>query len=268
TVGNNTIASTFELGTNGSYQLGTGSQIGTIIQRTAAQGDFVLAPINFGNSATVNDNGRIVSVPPKDVSTNTTYTNTTAAPRTLSMGTGGSLTLGGGTYNFCKISLANNSTINIAAGAKVRLYLDSPDRDGSGCLPSGMNLATAHTNNYGGMTLGQGANFVNNGREDAEQIYIYGWNDGSQVLEFNNSAKLNFALVAPQTKIVFRNSGELNGGVAAKDVEFKNGANFTWGSSLSELRADTVALYFKTAWKECRRLPTAATDPESGCTTS
>lgn len=267
TLGNNTSASTLELGINGTYQIGTGSVINSIVRRTAAQGDFVLAPINFGNSATVNDNGRIVSSPPLDSSTGTTYTNTTASPRALNMTTGGSLTLGGGTYNFCKVTMANNTTINIAAGAKVRLYIDSPDRQGSGCIPSGMTAAQARTAGWGGMTMGQGSNWVNNNREDSEQIYIYGYNDGSQIITFNNSAKLNFAIVAPQTKLIFGNSGVMNGGVAAKDVEFKNGASFTWGTSLADLRADTLALYYKTAWKECRQIPTVAADPESGCTT-
>ncbi len=279
TLGNNTIASTIELGTNGTYQLGTGSQIGQLIQRTAAQGDFVLAPVDFGNSATTNDNWRIVSCsaatacsPPKDSSTNTTYTNTATAPRTLSMATGGTLTLGGGTYNFCKLTLANNTTITIAAGAKVRIFIDSPDREGSGCIPKNTN-GTAMTSTqwkaagYGSMAMGQGANLVNTNREDSLQLYIYGWNDGSQVIQLNNSAKLNLALVAPQTKIFFGNSGAINGGVAAREVEFKNGADFTWGASLSELRATTLALYYRTAWNECRRTPTVATDPESGCST-
>lgn len=267
TLGNNTIAQTLELGTNGTYQVGTGSQVQNVVQHTASQGDFVLAPINFGNSATVNDNGRLTSVPPKDTSSNTTYTNTAAAPRVLAIGNSGSVTLGGGTYNFCKFSMGNNSQLTIAAGAKVRLYIDSPDRSGSGCIPSGMTAAQARTAGYGGMVMGQGSNMVNTNREDSEQIYIFGYNDGSQVLEFNNSAKLNFALVAPQSKIIFNNSGALNGGIAAKDVQFKNGADFSWGASLAELRSDTTALYFKTAWKECQRVPTVAADPESGCTT-
>ena len=46
----------------------------------------------------------------------------------------GSLTLGGGTYNFCKVTLGNNSFISIAPGTKIRLFLDSPDRAGSGCI--------------------------------------------------------------------------------------------------------------------------------------
>jgi Tfp pilus assembly protein PilX len=266
TLGNNTNASTLELGTNGTYQLGTGSQVGSIVQRTPAQGDFVLAPINFGNSATVNDNGRITSVPQKDATTGTvTYTNTAASPRSLTMATGSTLVLGGGTYNFCKLTAANNTKIKLAAGVKVRIYIDSPDRTGSGCIPSGMTRAQAQTAGWGGMTMGQGMEWENLGDPVATQIYVYGWNDGSQMIQFNNSAGLNLAIVAPQTKLFFGNSGVLNGGVAAKDVEFKNGASFTWGSSLASLRSETLALFYKTAWKECQRNATTATDPESGC---
>ena len=34
---------------------------------------------------------------------------------------------------------------------------------------------------------------------------------------------------------------------------------------LSELRTDTVSVYYRMAWTECRRARPATTDPESGC---
>src|SRR6185503_9954171 len=99
-------------------------------------------------------------------------TNTAASPRTLEIDNNGSLTLGGGTYNFCKVTTGNGSPITIATGAKVRFFLDSPDRAGSGCIPSGQTAAQARSNGFGGMVLGQGSNFNNPGQAINFQIYM------------------------------------------------------------------------------------------------
>ena len=125
----------------------------------------------------MNDNGRITSG--QDAGSHVTYTNTATAPRTLTIGNNGSLTLGGGTYNFCKVTLGNNSYITIAAGAKVRFFLDSPDR----CRLAAASRPArprrqARSNGYGGMVLGQGSNFNNPGHAINFQIYMYGYTDG------------------------------------------------------------------------------------------
>lgn len=274
TLGNNSVISGgIKLGTSSTPPpvLGTGSTVGgtpPLSYRSEAEGAFVLAPVDMGNTATVNNNGRITSG--LDAGQNVTYTNTAAAPRTLSLGNNGSLTLGGGTYNFCKVTLGNNSFISIAAGAKIRFFLDSPDRSGSGCIPSGQTAAQARANGYGGMFLGQGANFNNPGPSINFQIYMYGYSDGSHKVNFFNAANMNAAIYAPSSELIWNNTGGITGAVSASKVEFKNSAKFTWGGGsgqfdLSELRTDTVSVYYRMAWKECRRVRTASSDPESGC---
>jgi hypothetical protein len=209
-----------------------------------------------------------------------TYTNTANAPRALSIGNNGSLTLGGGTYNFCKVTLGNNAYITIAAGAKIRFFLDSPDRLTAGttddCIPDNytgtpsQKAATARSNGYGGMVLGQGSNFNNPGHAINFQIYMYGYADGTHTVEFNNSQAVNAAIYAPSSNLVWKNTAGINGAVAASTVEFKNTASFAWAGGagqfdLSELRTDTVSVYYRMAWTECRRVRTATSDPESGC---
>ena len=271
-LGNNSVVSGgIELGTASTPPptLGNGSTLGgPVTYRSEADGAFVLAPVDMGNTATVNDNGRITSG--QDAGSNVTYTNTAAAPRRLTLGNNGSLTLGGGTYNFCRVSLGNNSYITIAAGVKVRFFLDSPDRAGSGCIPSGQTAAQARSNGYGGMTLGQGSNFNNPGHAINFQIYMYGYADGSHTVEFNNTSAMNAAIYAPTSNLIWNNTAGITGGVAASTVDFKNSATFAWagssaGFSLSDLRTDTVSVYYRMAWTECRRTRTATADPESGC---
>jgi hypothetical protein len=273
-LGNNSVVSGgIELGTTSSPPpiLGQGSTLGgnpPVSYRSESEGAFVLAPVDMGNTATVNDNGRITSG--EDSGSRVTYTNTADSPRNLSIANNGSLTLGGGTYNFCKVTLGNNAYITIAAGAKIRFFLDSPDRSGSGCIPSGMDDDDARAAGYGGMTLGQGSNFNNPGHAINFQIYMYGYTDGSHKVEFNNTSAMNAAIYAPASELVWVNTAGITGGVAASKVEFKNSATFSWagasaGFSLSDLRTDTVSVYYRMAWAECRRVRTASTDPESGC---
>lgn len=232
--------------------VGGSSSVGDITRRTEAEGPFVLAGIDFGNSATVNDNGRISGG--QDASTGTTYD---AGARTLTMSHNGSLTLGGATYNFCNLSLGNNAKITVASGAKVRLFIDSPDREGSGCA-----AGTGH------FTMGQGTDLLNpSGDPLALQIYIYGFDDGSHTVEFNNSAnaKIHSAIFAPQSKLVFNNQATIAGGLAAAGLEFNNSLDFTWTPELADLRARTAVAYYRTAWRECPKEPSDPDDPASGC---
>jgi Tfp pilus assembly protein PilX len=285
---NNTAIVSGVLGSNGQIELGNSSQVtggielgtastplpilgsgtvlgGPVTYRSEADGAFLLAPVDMGNTAIENDNARITSG--QDASTKTTYSATT---RSLTLDNNGSITLGGGTYNFCKVVMGNNSYITIAVGAKVRFFLDSPDRTGSGCIPSGQTAAQARTAGYGGMTMSQGSNFNNPGHAINFQIYMYGYNDGSHLVEFNNTSAMNAAIYAPNSNLVWKNTAGITGGVAASTVEFKNSATFAWagesgGFSLSDLRTDTVSVYYRMAWTECQRSRTASTDPESGC---
>jgi len=271
-LGNNSvIAGGIQLGTASTPPptLGNGSTLGgPVTYRSESDGAFVLAPVDMGNTSTANDNGRITSG--QDSGNNVTYTNTAAEPRTLEIANNGSLTLGGGTYNFCKVELGNNAFITIAAGAKIRFFLDSPDRAGSACIPSGQTAAQARSNDYGGMELGQGSNFNNPGHAINFQIYMYGYADGSHTVEFNNTSAMNAAIYAPTSNLIWNNTAGITGGVAASTVDFKNSATFAWagdsaGFSLSDLRTDTVSVYYRMAWTECQRTRTATTDPESGC---
>ena len=197
-LGNNSVVSGgIELGTSSTPQptLGNGSTIGgqSAGENSLGGGRRVRAwrPSTWATPQSASRRAartKTTGSPQARTRAATSPTRTRAAsPRNLSIGNNGSLTLGGGTYNFCKVSLGNNSYITIAAGVKVRFFLDSPDRSGSGCIPSGMDAEDARDAGWGGMVLGQGSNFNNPGHAINFQIYMYGYNDGSHTVEFNNS---------------------------------------------------------------------------------
>lgn len=219
---------------------------------------FVLAPAEFGNTATQNDNYRISNglqsppVEPYDSSSRVTYDSAT---RALNVGTSGSITLGGGTYNFCSVTLGNQASIVIAAGAVVRIYLDSPDRDGSGCPEGSGTLTSGNNSLFASAASGDPA---------ALQIYVWGDRDEEHVLDLPNRDRFNAAVYAPNSTVRFKNSGTVAGGISARRIEFKNSSRFDWDADLASFRATTVLVHYRTAWRECRALGASA-DPSAPC---
>ena len=98
---------------------------------TNGPGTIDLPLVNQGDVATNNSNGRFFTQDLRSSATRVTYT---ASTRTLQLNANSSLTLGAGTagggpgnYSLCKLVMASNTTLYIAAGANVRIYFDSPE---------------------------------------------------------------------------------------------------------------------------------------------
>jgi hypothetical protein len=229
----------------GRYEVGNSSP--TVAYRSADQGGFVLTPVEIGNSSTVNDNGAWT------LSSNPTFSyNATTRQLVLTKGT---LTLRGGNYNFCSMEIGSNAQIVLATGAKARIFIDSPDRGASSGCAAGTGYVDAQNN------------IVNPGGPEDLQLYVYGGDPpGKSAVDFKNAADLTMAIHAPRATVLFRNQAILNGGVNANKVIMKNTMSFFWGSTLGTLSSTTNAiLYQRTAWRECRRVPTTSSDPTSGC---
>ncbi len=245
--------------------LGNSSSVSGGIVRRADR--WVLPYVEFGNTATQNDNGRIVSG--QDPSRNTTYT---AATRTLTLGNSSSVTLGGGTYNFCSLTLQDSADLFVAAGARVRIFIDSPDRASSGCpaRSAGTDRACTvdsdATAGSGHLTVINSARILPASNDPLDlQIYVYGFTDLSNLVDFKNSIDIVGTIHAPRSRVEFKNSATIRGAVAANRVCFKNSVNFTADSDVTGIGGDAVARHSQTAWRECTRAATVASDPESGC---
>lgn len=278
TITNNTTLLA-RVGTNGTFSMGNGSSVsGTVtlwtnapapsgysgpVTRTPTQ--FVLAPPNMLNPSTLldsktsNDNGRLLagggdSCIGGSGTGGTCYTNTAGSPRTLSLGNQGSVTLGGGVYNFCQLNLGQGAALNVAPTAKVLIYIDSPDRlPNPGCVAG-----------QGGITAGNNAIFSNpSGDPTALQIVIYG-STAYPSLEIPNNTALAAAIYAPNTNVSFKNNGSFTGGITAKTVTLKN--NATWDARLAGFRFATTLVYYRGAWRQCpTRTLASATAPATGC---
>ena len=263
-VGNNGSSGSVSLGPSAPDPLlGGQANPGPVYRRTPSQGPFAFAPVSTGNSATVNDNGRITNglanprVSPFDsVTGNVTWD---PAGRTLKLVNNASVTLGGGIYNFCSIELRQGSTITIAPGARTAIYLDYGP--GSGCA--------AHT---GTLTMLQNSSFVNTSppvpgsgfAHDPTALQIYVVGKPNTAFNLENNAAFYGTIYAPTSTVYLANNAGTWGAVSANNVKVKNNGVITGDPNATNISISGGGIYFRTAWRECR--PTSATtDPSAGC---
>ena len=90
-------------------------------------GNRELPPIFKPGLATNNSNGRFFSQDIRTGGSNVSWNSTT---RVLSMNSNSTLTMGGTDYFICRLVMDSNSRLYMAAGAKVRIYFDTPENCG------------------------------------------------------------------------------------------------------------------------------------------
>ncbi len=277
-IGNNATASG-DLASNGQISFGSGSGVtgsltlwdsapaptgyGGPVTRTPTQ--YVLSPANpvhpvtHLDSSISNDNARLVSGASPADSCNPgnanpwCYTDTVASPRTLTLGSSGSVTLGGSYYNFCQINLGNSAAINIAANARVTIFLDSPTRLGSGCKAGQGGFSTGNNTLMGNAS----------GDPSALFLVVYGNPAAWPTLYFPNGQDIAASIYAPTTAIDFKNSGVFRGGISASSVAIKNNAQ--WDARSADLSITTTLIYYRGAWRQCPSTIPAESDATNGC---
>lgn len=259
------------IGPSGSTTTTANASLGTKSQLTSP---IVLDPVNPGTSnqsslsncparatagySSCNDDYRITNgltsptVAPYDQSSGNVSFD--AATRTLTLKANSSLTLGGGLYNFCQINAAGNSAINLAPGVKVEIFIDSPDDPGSGCA-----------NGSGSLSLSGNVTWTNPSQDPtALQIYVYGFNNGSNAVSFSGNAAFWGVVYAPQSTVNLSGNAVFNGAITGNNVSLA-GNNFNWVPSVGNLQATTNGLYYRSAWAQCTPTAPTAGAPGSGC---
>jgi hypothetical protein len=220
---------------------------------TASQ-PLTLNPVDQGNAATVNDNGRIGVEDPFVLSSQSTWSPGT---RVLKLKNSSALTLGGNTYSFCYLEIANLSQLIVAARlstqAPLKIYLDSPEN-----CPGVANAGSMKI-------LDQGTLLNLNASSKSLQFLAVGSPQTPTSIEFLNHVSLvNGVVYAPRSTVALHNSTSIVGAVAAQTVTFENSATVVWDPS-AELSLDNLLPLFKRAsWVECTsKQPGSA--PSSGC---
>jgi hypothetical protein len=266
TIGSN---GTIELGTSnklsdqgcgggGSWKLTTmspGGQVngtaeGNPPRTTIASPGFVLPPIDFSGPAASNDNGLL---------TGPAFQWAAGKVRELTIRS--NVELRGGTYYLCSLIL-DGGNVTVRSGETVRIYIDSPDRAGSGCMPQS-----------GGFWAKNGEN-VNFGSGDVKsagaaqrapqlQVYVHGstyWetttrpcngNKGGSVL-ICNSNHVAGTFYVPNGKVVLSNSSEFVGAIAADVLVLENSVKFRLPNGLQpSVLGTTLGDAVMRRWTEC-----------------
>ena len=229
------------------------------------QGTVSLPPVNPGDVMTNNNNDQICNLDPINGQSCASAWNPTT--KTLSLNPGASITLGsaGGEFNyaFCQIVLNANSYLLVAGGAKVRIYLGSPDEPPCTDVENPLVL---HSSSKIQPTGAGAADLA---------ILVVGSETKPTYVDLNADAILldcdqAFVLYAPRTSVELSGKSTLCGGIAAKSVHVNANASITASNSADDFElpgTDGVAHYgLPRDFVECTAAPPAPPQPpDSGC---
>lgn len=176
--------------------------------------------------------------------------------RVLSLSNQATLTLGGNSYMFCKVNLSNNAQIQVATGATVKIYIDSPEH----CASAGSGA--------GSVTFTNSSHFVNSSANPtALQVYMIGSSSVPTTLDIGNGfgSQLALAIYAPYSAVYLHNAVQIRGALAAKSIPIDNGASITYDPLVGGISGGGIPVYRSTRnWIECTTKPISAA-VNSGC---
>jgi hypothetical protein len=240
---------------------------------TVLQQELTLPPVNQGDAATNNDNGRFFS---KDVVAEEDWkdvcwngiradgkSTTACGARHLSLDSNSSLTLGGSVYSFCKLTLRSNTSIYVASGQSVTIYFDSPEACG---YSSGVTQLDLSSNARITSALGNPVNvallFVGS---ETRQTKIQ-LNSNTSV---NGPCDQNFVVYAPRSDIDLDSNSKFCGALAGKSIHLDSNAVIWSGSGSDSFELpgvevpETAAHYEPYRFVECSVV--TASPPNAGC---
>jgi Tfp pilus assembly protein PilX len=248
----------------------------TVCHPASTDTQISLAPVNPGNSATVNDNGRLGCVVDAvhDACTNPGSVSWDPTTRRLALASNATLTLGGSIYSFCQLDVGNNSSLIVApkSGSAVRIYIDDPEN----CQNNPQNL------NIGGITKTNKATIVNTNTDPRTlQIYVIGNPTISGpyacstlplptpsrcAVTLSNNLSIAGVIYAPYSAVTLDQNVKIDGAVAAAQVQMSNSSTVTYDALVSGLTSGVFPLFRQKDYRECVSAPPSGTQrPDTGC---
>ena len=147
-----------------------------------------------------------------------TYNNGT---KTLTTGSAGTITLTSGVYYFSSITLGKNSSISLAPGANVRIYV------------------------AGNISLNQGSKINEGGTPSNVIVYSTGAS-----LAFNQGNIFNGAFYGPNAHIQYDQTTQVYGALVGNTIKLDRYACFHYDRSLGRLSFGTTGEMIAVAWGE------------------
>ena len=225
-----------------------------------------LPPVNQGDAVTNNDNGRFFSLDLISGNrglvcwnhTNGDGTAGSCGSRELRLSSNSSVTLGGDTYSFCKLTMSSNTNLLISAGASAKIYFDSPEACG---LAPGTQQLSLDSNSR---ITSSGAGPTNTA------MYFVG--SGTQPTAINlasntqvaGDCEQNFVIYAPRTNITINSNSRYCGAIAGKTIQVDSQATlYADDGSRNFLLPAAAPHYVVDRFVECTG--PAASPPSAGC---
>jgi len=234
------------------------------------EGPVVLPPVNQGDAATNNDNGRlpVATVTPADtISGNASKvcwnghdgsgsSSSSCGTRHLDLQQNTALTLGGSKYSFCKLTMSSNTSLFISAGHSAVIYFDSPEHCG-------------YPDNTTQLTMASNTRISSNDGSPVQLMFVGSQNLHTSILmnsntDINAACVQNFVVYAPLSDITMNSNSTYCGGLAAKSLHLDSNADIrTNAASQGFIVPPTAAHFTVDRFVECSA--NTATPANSGC---
>lgn len=249
----------------------------TDIDCTAAGGEpdeaeIDLPPVNQGNAATENDNGRLFSLDtPSSKNANAACFNgfngkgkpdSSCGPRELRIDSNNSVTLHGAVYSLCKLTLKSNTSLFVAPGAKAKIYFDSPEACGYDEPPVvQLDLSSnAVIAPQSGSAADLALLFVGSQDIATELVLSSNTSVNEQV-----DCTQNFVVYGPYTDIELASETSFCGAMAGQTVEVNSNSEIRAGTGAEEFFLPlTAPHYVPSRFIDCAAT-VAAVIPDEGC---
>jgi hypothetical protein len=244
---------------------------------TVTTGVTSLPPVNQGDVATNNQNGNFFSVNPVSPTTTNALrracfngmnaageTDTSCGSRELRLTNGASgiaVTLNGGNYSLCKLTMEQGTTLYVAAGAKVTIYFDSPEACGYTASTTQLSMSSNTSIQVNGGSA-QNMRMLFVGSDTIQTIAIMASNTQQNV-----ACNQDFVLYGPRTEIQFASNSFFCGAIAGKKIDASSNTTVKTSNQSSQYTLPNwVDHYAIDDFKECvGPMPGGTTSPTSGC---
>lgn len=180
--------------------------------------------------------------------------------KTLDLGSNTTLSLGGGTYVFCDLTMVGNSTLVIASPAATRIYFQDPDD----CTPPVGEVNGTVTQ----FSMTGNSSIVSTSNDPTAAAFLMeGQSDGgaTSVLLTGNSKQNEFVIYAPTVDITVTGNSTYVGMMAGKTLSMTGSAVLQIPQTATDFDGRVVQNYRRERYVECAAELAAGAVPDANC---
>jgi type II secretory pathway pseudopilin PulG len=230
----------YVLGPKGVFvQVGGATHSGPETKRTEAEGPLKAKVPSSHPTAESNEDSRIGNQDEFFTEGKAVNKFTGSPNYELNISSNGKLVLGGSKYYLCNFNGTNNGILQVKEGAKVEIFIDSPEDPAAKCAAgTGRFEAT-------------GSFKIENPSKDPTALIIEMYGKGPFVLEHGAEA-VQATVIAPNAEVILKGGTTLSGGLVGAKVHLENGFSFEWNAKDNAF-LETGATEYKRqeTWEQC-----------------